>query len=274
MRIQKQPITCYPAKQLSFCTTLVWSTSPDGKQFLCPHSWSRHHSNLIEWKKNLICECLHVPELQNPLYSLCAHQQQRGCGFIGINGLGMHVFFPSFILEVNTATDHHLYYEHIGQACRLADLDYVQPKYVTNQSASATATTPVQRPATIEPDNDPADLPTFAPHWPKRPPSPQYQPIDMSLLPLSTYIRSLKDLDRDKLIQQLYLVEQSTPAKVNSKQGRSTAPLQDILKLLHHPNLTLPPICPCDTPNPSDTKSHCTAEELHQITGCRHFQNY
>ncbi len=79
-------------------------------------------------------------------------------------GLGMHVFVPSFIMEVNTATDCHLYYEPIGQACRIADLDYIQPKYITGQSASATATTLVQHPATIEPDNDPADLPTFVPH--------------------------------------------------------------------------------------------------------------
>ncbi len=48
----------------------------------------------------------------------------------------------------------------------------------------------------------------------------------------------------------------------------------NILKLLHHPNLTLLPIYPCDTPNPSDTKSHWMAEELHRITGCQRFWNY
>ena len=35
-----------------------------------------------------------------------------------------------------------------------------------------------------------------------------------------------------------------------------------------------PPVRPCDTPNPSDTKSTWTAEELHRITGCRRFRNY
>ncbi len=43
--------------------------------------------------------------------------------------------------------------------------------------------------------------------------------------PSSTYTKSLKDLNRDELIQLLYLVEQSTPIKVNSKQGKLTTPL-------------------------------------------------
>jgi hypothetical protein len=45
-------------------------------------------------KKFLICNCLHVPDLCNPLYSLRAHQRQRGRGHSGMHGLGMHVFLP------------------------------------------------------------------------------------------------------------------------------------------------------------------------------------
>jgi hypothetical protein len=59
-------------------------------------------------KKILIRDRLHIPNLHNPLYSLCAHQHQRGCGFIGMYDLGMHVFFPTFIFEVDTATNCHL----------------------------------------------------------------------------------------------------------------------------------------------------------------------
>jgi hypothetical protein len=83
---------------------------------------------LLNNKKILIQDCPHVPDLRNPLYSLLAHQQQRGCGFIGIYGLGMHVFFPMFIVKVYTATDCHLQYAPIGREAGLADLDYVQPK--------------------------------------------------------------------------------------------------------------------------------------------------
>ncbi len=79
----------------------------------------------LNGKKILICDCLHVPDLRHPLYSLRAHQRQRGCGFIGMFGLGMHVFFPLFILEVDTATDCHLQYVPIGRMAQLLDLDYV-----------------------------------------------------------------------------------------------------------------------------------------------------
>jgi hypothetical protein len=163
-----------------------------------------------------------------------------GVVFIRMYGLGMHVFFPSFIMEVDTATDCYLRYEPIRRDCHLADLDYVQPKYITDMSASATAPIPSgQPPATIEPDDDLADLLTFASHWPKHPPSPQHPPLDMSLLPPSTYTKSLADLDSDELIQRLYLVEENEGAPAKEK-GKSTTPLdcmnQDkIITLLHHP---------------------------------------
>ncbi len=68
----------------------------------------------LNGKKILIRDCLPIPDLCNPLYSLRAHQRQRGCGFIGMFGLGFHVFFPTLILEVDTATDCHLAYALVG----------------------------------------------------------------------------------------------------------------------------------------------------------------
>ena len=47
-----------------------------------------------------------------------------------------------------------------------------------------------------------------------------------------------------------------------------------IISSLHHLDTSPPAICPCDTPNASDTKYHFTAEELHCLTGCRWFCNY
>ena len=46
----------------------------------------------LNGKKVLIRDCLHVPDLRNPLYSLRAHQRQRGCGFIGLHGHGVSMF--------------------------------------------------------------------------------------------------------------------------------------------------------------------------------------
>jgi hypothetical protein len=99
-------------------------------------------------------------------------------------GLVMHVFFPTFIIEVNTMTDCHLQYAPIGRSCGLPNLDYVQPKFLKPKSSGATASNTDKPPTTIEPDDDDSNFtPTFASHWPKRPPSPQHIPLDMSLLP-------------------------------------------------------------------------------------------
>jgi hypothetical protein len=56
----------------------------------------------------LVCHALHVPGLAVLLYSLWAHIKQPGCGFIGTKDLGMLVYFPSFVLSVDTSSDCHL----------------------------------------------------------------------------------------------------------------------------------------------------------------------
>ncbi len=96
----------------------------------------------LNGKRILIWDCLHVPTLQNPLFSLRAHQQrQKGCGFLGMYGMGMFVFFPSFILKVDTAVDCHLSYEPLGCSASLSLFNYVQP--ISTPSASMTTAPPV-----------------------------------------------------------------------------------------------------------------------------------
>jgi hypothetical protein len=55
-----------------------------------------HGSAIISLNRKLILiwHCLHVSDLCNPPYSLYTHHCQQGCGYIGMNGLGMYVFFP------------------------------------------------------------------------------------------------------------------------------------------------------------------------------------
>jgi hypothetical protein len=48
----------------------------------------------------------------------------------------------------------------------------------------------------------------------------------------------------------------------------------DVLWLIHHEGKVLPLICPCDTTNSSDKKTHWSAKELHRAMGCRKFRNY
>ena len=77
----------------------------------------------------LIRDVLHVPSLRNPLYSLRAHQRQRGCGFVGASDMGgIYVYFPTFLLEVDTSSDCHLGYSPLGVTVSLQDLHYVQPR--------------------------------------------------------------------------------------------------------------------------------------------------
>jgi hypothetical protein len=100
----------------------------------------------------------------------------------------------------------------------------------------------------------------------------------ISDLPPPEYSVSLKDLDKEELIQWLYLLEHA-PNSGTGKAVSAPIPLEcmtqeNIINKLHRPNSILPPIRPCDTSNPSKTKSHWTAEELYCITGCPCFRNY
>jgi len=88
--------------------------------------------------------------------------------------LGVCVFFPTFILEVNTTTDCHLIYEPCGRTVPLLQLDYAQPKKRREFQSSTVTATP-KAPVLIADDSydliAPQDLPTYASHWPKRPPT-------------------------------------------------------------------------------------------------------
>ncbi len=88
-------------------------------------------------------------------------------------------------------------------------------------------------------------------------------------------------MDREDLAKLLFpdtaLTGSSPPndqPKCNNLDHLVCMDEKDIIALLHKSESSPPAIRPCDTPNPSDTKSHWTAEELHCITGCQRFRNY
>lgn len=68
----------------------------------------------LNGQRILVRNALHVPGLVVPLYSLRAHCLQPGCGFIGAEGVGILVYFPSFVLTVDTSRDCHLGFESLG----------------------------------------------------------------------------------------------------------------------------------------------------------------
>lgn len=82
----------------------------------------------LNGQRVLVRHALHIPGLAVPLYSLRAHFKQRGCGFIGSNDAGMLVYFPSFVLSVDTSLDCTLSYKPLGRSAPLSTLHYVQPR--------------------------------------------------------------------------------------------------------------------------------------------------
>ncbi len=227
----------------------------------------------LNGKMILIRHCLHVQDLCNPLYSLQAYKRQQGCGYIRMYGLGMYVFFPMFILEVDIATNCHHQYEPIDHQISLDQLDYVQPKCSQVQSATM-ATDPLDLPDIIEPDDedikeDGGNAPIYTSHWQKKPPASPTPTFNLTKLSPPAYFIKLKDLDQDALIQQLYTLEKPTQAYTQTPDS-----MAKIATHLHQPGLSLPPIRPCNTHNASKARSHWMLEEPHCITGCHCFWNH
>jgi hypothetical protein len=79
-------------------------------------------------QKILVWNALHVPGLVVPLYSLRAHCTQCGCGFIGTSDVGILVYFPTFVLSVDTSKDCHLTFDSLERSAPFDILDYVQPR--------------------------------------------------------------------------------------------------------------------------------------------------
>ncbi len=48
----------------------------------------------------------------------------------------------------------------------------------------------------------------------------------------------------------------------------------EVVRLVHRPGSSPPPVCPCNWSNGSNTKKHWTLEELHHALECRRFRNY
>ncbi len=193
----------------------------------------------------------------------------------------MFIFFPSFIVEVNTDTDCHLSYEPIGRSVSIAKLDYIQPIQAPSPSASTTVATTPSAPAVVKDEDDNNDvMPTYVAHWPKRPSAPPTPPFNMSLIPPPAFLTLLRDLDHDDLIQCIYSLELTAISTPDSHDNNSTPPADatkvrsapkelncmsenKIQAYLHHPESCFPPIRPCNTPNASDSKKVFTSEELH-----------
>ncbi len=241
----------------------------------------------------LVCNALHVPGLAVPLYSLCAHLKQHSCRFLGTFEAGMLVYFPWFVLSVDTLSDCQLSYKPLDQAALLDTLHYMQPRcppslYPSEQPPLSCTVS--HTPAFIEDDSSahgsPMDIssnaapltsPTAVPL--ELPPSPTFVaalphhdtlPINMSTL--SSHLCSLANKVCPSSGPPIPPVP--GPPSPAVPVLLSTMTQDKVLKLLHHSTSSPPAVCPCDTPNNSDTKTHWTLEEIHCTMGCQKYRNY
>jgi hypothetical protein len=215
----------------------------------------------LNGQRVLVWNALHIPGLAMPLYSLRAHFQQPGCGFLGTNDDGMLVYFPSFVLLADTSPDCTLSYEPLGWSSPLSTLHYVQPRCRPSlypSELSPSSYTISKTPALIEDD---ASVGVSAlPDAPSAPPvdlaqvASQLQSIAASVLPPSALASPSPPLAPPK-----------TPTLL------STMSPEEISRLLHHPDTSFPDV---RMANASNTKTHWSLEEIHRIMGCRKFRNY
>eukprot|EP00804_Cyclotella_cryptica_P023772 CCRYP_011153-RA/>CCRYP_011153-RA protein AED:0.32 eAED:0.22 QI:0/0/0/1/1/1/2/0/951 len=198
---------------------------------------------------------LHVPSLQDPLYSLCRHQQMPGCGYISLFETGSHLLFPNFILELDTTFDSVLSYRSVGHD-PVTQLDYAEPH-----------TYPSAKPATLIPpdDVDARDLATVKFYIPD--PKARYNPdlplpAPFSPPPTPKPTKPAQDDIAAVLIHDNELIH-------NSKEQLTVSQLSTI----HHNPSFLPPIPPAYTPGPAEKRTTFDTLKLHRIFGCRCFRN-
>jgi hypothetical protein len=234
----------------------------------------------LNGQRILVRNALHVPDLVAPLYNLRAHFAQPSCGFIGASGGGILVYFPTFILSVNTSKDCH--------SASLNTLHYVQPHCAPSLYPLELASHKASKsPAVIEDDSSMSvgseeliwSYPQPKCPRPAQPPSP----VSVADTPLpranlnsvSTQLCSLANA-----VSSLMPPASTHPPNDDSCKPwsspvlASTMSREEIISLLHRKGSSLPSVHLCDMANGLDTKPHWTAEELHRTMGCHKFCNY
>jgi hypothetical protein len=244
----------------------------------------------LDGQRILVQNMLHILGLVVPLYSHHAHFTQPGYGFIGTNGIGILVYFPAFVLLVNTSKDCHLAYKSLERSVPLETIHYIQPCFAPSLYPSEIAShLAAKSQAYIEDDSSRlGDSDAIILSYPQpKCISPTRLPSPMSVAaPPSTGAPSA---DLESVLAQLFslvdavsafttLVSPTSPTNNATTHGSHSFPIlastmirDEIILLLHHNILSLLSVCPCNTANATDTKTHWATKELHCIMGCHKF---
>jgi hypothetical protein len=250
----------------------------------------------------LICIVLHVPALCVTLYSLRAHLHQHSCGFVGSHDTGMHVYFPGVVLSMDTSADCHLTYKPLGKSAPLLTLHYVQPccpptinpaECSAFRAHTGDEVLPSMDHVLIEDDGFATpieasgddgfsvpvydaigDLSLLYSHVPKRGPCAGVKSLSPDAI--ATISRHLQCLSTELLGLSGSPPTDSTPLDPGPVALRLLSSLShdDVVRLVHCPGSTPPPVRPCDCSNGSNTKTHWMSEDVHWALGCRRFWNY
>jgi hypothetical protein len=211
-----------------------------------------------------------VPSLVVPLYSLRSHFAQPGCGFIGASGVGILVYFPIFVLSVDTSKDCHQAFKSLGHSASLDTLHYVQPCCAPSlyplELASHTAS---KSPAVIEDDSS-ASGSSDKVFWSY--PQPKCPCPVQPLSSVSDVDTPLPTANLDSVFTQLCSLADAVsslmpPASTHPPNDNSCKPWsfpvltstiskEEIISFLHRKGSSLLSVRPCDTANGLDMKTH------------------
>ena len=189
----------------------------------------------------------------------------------------MLVYFPAFVLSVDTSSDCHLSYKPLGRSALLDTLQYVQPRcppllYPAKLKASSNTITQSSRLIEDDKSKDNCSSRDVQDEAVVADKSLFFQPL--SLDPGSILAQLCSLANSVQQLAQPVPSDMVMPAILWAPVLLSALPLENVLVLYHHPNTTLPTVCPCNTTNALDTKMHWSGEELHRIMGHQKFHNY
>ena len=206
---------------------------------------------------------------------------------MGAEESGFLVYFPDFVLSVDTAVESHLSFDPLGRSAPLSTLHYVQPHSpppaypYTSLLALSTALPMPASPAVIEDDDaNSANGDASSTASSSQSPTPILSDLSSTLQDLAVVVQHLSTAP-----SQPTAVADPTPASPRESSADFPSPLSmpgepwllstmTAEEIVRYPGTTLPSVRPCDTANGSDTKTHWLSEELHRTMGCRKFRNY
>jgi hypothetical protein len=177
---------------------------------------------------------------------------QRGCGFFGSKKLGFLVYFPMFVLPVDTSVEGHLSYKSLSTSTPINTLQYVQPwcppsLYPLEVVPSlSTATPSLPSPALIEDDTF-----TVLPIVDLVLPDPSVPPFAMDLGSFLSQLQVLEEAvgklsssPSDSLPPTSSNELLSENDAVQDSHLLSTMTSNKVAPLLHHPGTSFPSIHP------------------------------